>query len=144
MEVSMPILKYLCSTCGLKFSKRTSADTQTSTCSCGAIAQVETQGLSLGFTGSVSNSMKAQTTGLESFDLNFDRVVGEDSREKWEVIYQRRRDKWDLMAQHNAQGKDLIRMEDQTYKVIPDMSNALRSNRLTAMDTLKPSSSEEK
>ncbi len=139
----MPILKFLCSACGLKFSKRTSSNADTFSCVCGHSAKALGQGVSLGFAGNVTQSMKAQTTGIESFDLNFDRVVGEDAQSKWEVIYQRRRDKWDLMAQHNAQGKDLIRMEDQTYKVIPDMSDSLRSNRLTAMDTLKPSRTEE-
>jgi len=81
--------------------------------------------------------MKAQSTGLESFDLDYDRVIGEDAKEKWETIYQRRRDKWDLIEQHQVQGRDLVRMKDQTYSVQPQMSNALRENRVSSMETIK-------
>jgi len=94
-------------------------------------------GLSVGFSSKVSAEMKAQATGLESFDLDFDRVIGEDARQKWETIYERRRDKWDLIEQHKVEGRDLIRMKDQSYSVQPQMSSALRENRVSAMDTIK-------
>tara|TARA_B100000927_G_C16474392_1_gene472815 strand:- start:1936 stop:2241 length:306 start_codon:yes stop_codon:yes gene_type:complete len=95
----------------------------------------------VGFTGKVDQSMKAQTTGFESFDLDFDRVIGEDARQKWEQIYRRRRDKWDIIESNKVTGNDLIRMPDQTYEVLPDMGETLRTSRVTAMDNMKSSSS---
>ena len=96
---------------------------------------------SVGFTSKVDQTMKVQSSGVDSFDLDFDRVIGEDAQQKWEQIYRRRRDKWDLIESHNATGKDLIRMDDQTYQVLPEMGNNLRSSRVSAMDNIKSSSS---
>jgi len=82
-----------------------------------------------------------QTTGVDSFDLDFDRVIGEDARQKWEQIYQRRRDKWDLIEKHKVSGQDLIRMEDQTYEVLPEMGTNLRTSRMSAMENIKSENS---
>lgn len=134
----MPIIKFQCLSCGLLLSKRTARTTQSVKCDCGVEAfQKNTGGVSVGFNSSVDGSLKVQDTGMDSFDLDFDRVIGEDARQKWEQIYQRRRDKWDLMHKHNALGKDLIRMEDQTYEVLPEMGDTLRTSRVTAMDIIK-------
>lgn len=135
----MPIFKFVCPTCGLSSSKRASKDTSSVRCDCGSTAYLSDSagGLSVGFSSKVGESMKAQSTGLESFDLDYDRVIGEDAKEKWETIYQRRRDKWDLIEQHQVQGRDLVRMKDQTYSVQPQMSNALRENRVSSMETIK-------
>lgn len=136
----MPILKFQC-TCGLSLRKRVSKGTDSTKCDCGAQARV-VGGLSasVGFSSQVNQSMKAQTTGVESFDLDFDRVIGEDARQKWGEIYKRRRDKWDMIESNGVSGKELIRMNDQTYEVLPEMSQNLRSSRVSAMDNMKSSS----
>ena len=138
----MPILKFQCGSCGLSLRKRVRRGTDTIKCDCGDQARVEnTVSASVGFTGKVDQSMKAQTTGVESFDLDFDRVIGEDARQKWEQIYKRRRDKWDIIESNKVTGNDLTRMPDQTYEVLPDMGETLRTSRVTAMDNMKSSSS---
>ena len=72
----MPILKFQCGSCGLSSRKRVRRGTDTIKCDCGEQARVEsTISASVGFTGKVDQSMKAQTTGFESFDLDFDRVM---------------------------------------------------------------------
>lgn len=134
----MPILKFQCHSCGLLLTKRVSRAVQSLKCDCGEIALPKEGGaISVGFNSKVDESMKVQDTGIDSFDLDFDRVIGEDARQKWEQIYQRRRDKWDLIHKHNVLGKDLIRMEDQTYEVLPEMGDTLRTSRITAMDIIK-------
>lgn len=136
----MPILKFQCA-CGLSLRKRVSKDTESTKCECGRQARLAGgASASVGFSSQVDQSMKAQTTGVESFDLDFDRVMGEDARQKWEGIYKRRRDKWDMIESNGVTGNDLIRMEDQTYEVLPDMSQTLRSSRVSAMDNMKSSS----
>jgi len=139
----MPIVKFQCHSCGLLLTKRVSRSIQSLKCECGSDATLkEGNGLSVGFSSQVDNSMKVQDTGMDSFDLDFDRVIGEDARQKWEQIYQRRRDKWDLIHKHDVLGKDLIRMEDQTYEVLPEMGDTLRTSRVTAMDIIKRETSE--
>lgn len=134
----MPIMKFQCQSCGLLLSKRANRATESVKCDCGEIAFLKSEGgLSVGFSSKVGESMKAQDTGMDSFDLDFDRVIGEDAQQKWEQIYQRRRDKWDLIHKHQVLGRDLIRMEDQTYEVLPEMGDALRTSRVSAMDTIK-------
>ena len=138
----MPILKFQCSSCGLSSRKRVGKQKSEIKCDCGMQAQVvQCVSASVGFTSKVDQTMKVQSSGVDSFDLDFDRVIGEDAQQKWEQIYRRRRDKWDLIESHNVTGKDLIRMDDQTYQVLPEMGNNLRSSRVSAMDNIKSSSS---
>jgi hypothetical protein len=138
----MPILKFQCSSCGLSSRKRVGKQTNEIKCDCGMQAQVVlSASASVGFTSKVDQTMKVQSSGVDSFDLDFDRVIGEDAQQKWEQIYRRRRDKWDLIESHNVTGKDLIRMDDQTYQVLPEMGKNLRSSRVSAMDNIKSSSS---
>lgn len=141
----MPILKFQCTSCGLSLSKRVSKTINAIKCDCGKEARVASGvSASVGFTSQVDQTMKAQTTGVESFDLDFDRVIGEDARQKWEHIYKRRRDKWDLIEKNEVTGNDLIRMSDHTYEVLPEMSQNLRTSRVSAMDNMKSSSSTKK
>ena len=138
----MPILRFQCSSCGLALKKRVSRGTESTKCDCGQQAYIDGHiFMSVGFTSSVDQSMKVQTTGVDSFDLDFDRVIGEDARQKWEQIYRRRRDKWDLIEKHKVSGADLIRMEDQTYEVLPEMGTNLRTSRMNAMENIKSNNS---
>ena len=133
----MPVLRFQCNTCGLSFRKRTSRDTTQISCTCGEIAYAEGASVSVGFVSSVNQSMKTQETGIDSFDLEFDRVIGEDARQKWETIYQRRRDKWDIIQKNNVSGKEIVRMEDGSYDSVPEISSKIRTSRLSAMDKIK-------
>jgi len=131
----MPILSYQCHSCGLSQKKRTPKALESVTCVCGSLAlPAEVGEVSVGFTTSVVNKqglVKAQDSGMESFDLNYDRVIGEDAAEKWDVIYHRKRDKIDLLESSKGTSmKDVMRLPDGTYAVKPNDSVAFREERL--------------
>lgn len=139
----MPIIRYLCDSCGLSFRKR--SNKASATCDCGHTAQSEKGGLSVGFSSEVSGSIEVQTTGMESLDLDFDRVIGEDARQKWDMIYQRRKDKWDILNEHKgATGYDLVRDDDGSYLVHGEAGETLKDYRDGAMEIIKKTQTEAK
>ncbi len=139
----MPILSYQCHECGLSQKKRTSKEVQEIHCVCGGIAILEggTFSKSVGFSAGVKNDsglVKAQDSGMESFDLDYDRVIGEDAQEKWGVIYHRKRAKIDLVdSTQGASSKDVMKMPDGTYAVKPKESEAFRKERLRRLNLTK-------
>ena len=134
----MPILRFTCESCGLSFRKRASAETLQ--CDCGERARAEKTDLSVGFSADVSGSMQVQDTGMESMDLDFDRVIGEESRMKWEAIYERRKDKWDLINDNKgSNGYDLLREDDGSYLVNRQAGSVLKGHRDNAMEIIKES-----
>ena len=139
----MPILRFQCPSCGLSFKKRVSRSAEESECrSCGGPSFIEgSVKLSVGF-GSDVSGLKAQDTGMESLDLDYDRVVGEDARQKWDMIYQRRRDKWALINQNKGStGRDILRADDGSYLIHRHAGSVLEKNRNLAMDTIKSKTS---
>lgn len=131
----MPILKFQCQSCGLLFKRRTKK--QAEKCACGEIVSSAKGSLSVGFSSDVEG-MDVQDTGMDSFDLDYDRVIGEDARKKWDTIYQRRKDKWDLInSNKGVSGADILREDDGTYLIHSHAGEVLRSNRDQAMETIK-------
>jgi predicted nucleic acid-binding Zn-ribbon protein len=131
----MPILSFQCQKCGLSFKKRTKSSSHE--CECGNLVYANTGDLSVGFKSDVDSTM-AQDTGMESLDLNFDRVIGEDARQKWDAIYQRRKDKWDLLnANQGVDGSHILRTEDGNYVVNSNKSQSIKSQRDYGMDKIK-------
>lgn len=134
----MPILSYQCHDCGLSQKKRTSKEVQEIRCECGGSAMLEVGSLSIGFSSAVKNDsglVKAQDSGIESFDLDYDRVIGEDAQDKWSVIYYRKRAKIDLVdSTDGATSKDVMKMPDGTYAVKPNESEAFRKERLRRLN----------
>jgi hypothetical protein len=135
----MPIAKFQCHSCGLQFSSRVEKGISEKKCACGVVAPIlGGSSISVGFsTPKIEGALMAQSTGMDSLDLSYDRVIGEDARQKWETIYTRRRDKWDIINSQKVQGKDLVRMRDGTYEAKPELGKELRGGRLSAMDNLK-------
>lgn len=79
---------------------------------------------------------------MESLDLDYDRVVGEDAKKKWDMIYQRRRDKWALINQNKGStGRDILRADDGSYLIHRHAGSVLEKNRNLAMDTIKSNTS---
>ena len=136
----MPILKFQCHTCGLFQRKRVARQVKSIDCTCGETAFVEgtTPNMTVGFSANVEKSMKVQSSGMESFDLEFDRVIGEDSRDKWDTIYRRRRDKWDLIHKNEGtSGYDIMKMPDGHYETLPQKAKVFRDARQENMRKLK-------
>ena len=132
----MPIQTFQCESCGLRFRKRAKTDH----CKCDCGAQVHSaKRLSVGF-GSDVSGVQAQNTGMESLDLSYDRVVGEDARLKWETIYNRRKDKWDMVNDvKDSTGYDILREDDGTYTMNRQLGSVLKENRDYGMDMIKKS-----
>lgn len=109
-------------------------------CTCGSKSFLEstTPKSSVGFSANVESSMKVQSSGIESFDMSFDRVIGEESKQKWDTIYHRRKDKWDII--HNNEGTngyDIMRLPDGHYESLPKQAKMFRDARQENMSKLK-------
>ena len=143
----MPILKFQCTVCGLSQRKRVSRGTESISCTCGSTAFLNgSPNATVGFEANISNSLKVQDSGIESFDMDFDRVIGEDAQKKWEAIYQRRRDKWDIIHSNpGTDGFDLMKLPDGSYESIPTTAQVYRETRQDSMNklNLQQSSSKE-
>ena len=131
----MPILKFQCTTCGLSLRKRVTRGTDTISCACGESAFVDgSPNLTIGFQSPVGNSLKVQDSGIESFDMDYDRVIGEDAQAKWDLIYRRRRDKWDIIhSTPNSSGYDIMKLPDGTYESLPVPAKTYRGVRQDSM-----------
>jgi hypothetical protein len=142
----MPILKFQCTSCGFSQRKRVSRGTDNISCTCGESAFVNgSPNLSIGFSADVTNPLKVQDSGIESFDLDYDRVIGEDAKKKWDTIYRRRRDKWDLIHSNpNTDGFDIMKLPDGTYESLPDPAKTYRNSRQDSMKQLKSQRSSSK
>lgn len=143
----MPILKFQCHECGLSQRKRVSKGVENITCTCGSEALVEgsAPSSSIGFTAPIKNSMKVQDTGAESLDLDFDRVIGEDAKKKWDTIYRRHRDKVSLLEDSNGtKGDDIMRLPDGTYHMNPTTARAYREDREDGNNLLRSQRAKEK
>ena len=114
----MPILKFQCQSCGLLFKRRTK--NQTEKCTCGELVSPDKGDLSVGFSSDVQG-MDAQDTGMDSFDLDYDRVIGEDL----------------INANKGISGADILREDDGSYLIHSHAGEVLRSNRDQAMETIK-------
>jgi hypothetical protein len=62
--------------------------------------------------------MTPQNSGATSVDHDFDRVIGQDSFNRWNVINERRLRKHELMAQYNAEGDQIQKTPDGDYLVM--------------------------
>lgn len=134
----MPILKFQCTSCGFSQRKRVSRGTDMISCTCGESAFAEgSPNLTVGFQAEVTRSLQVQDSGMESFDMDYDRVIGEDAKAKWDLIYRRNRDKWDIVqSSQDTTGLDIMRLPDGTYESLPDPAKVYRETRQDSMNKL--------
>ena len=136
----MPILKFQCTSCGFSQRKRVSRSTDMVICtSCGESAYAEgSPNLTVGFQATVSTPMRVQDSGIESFDMDYDRVVGEDAQKKWDLIYKRNKDKWNIIhSSPNSTGLDIMKLPDGTYESLPEPAKVYRETRQDSMNKLE-------
>lgn len=141
----MPILKFQCQSCGLLQRKRVKIS-QPMECDCGGTTfpEGQTPTASVGFSSSVEGHMSVQASGIESFDMDFDRVIGQESTQKWDTIYRRQRDKWDLVQRsETANGYDIMRLPDGGYDSLPNQAEVFRRSRQENMNTLRTQETKE-
>jgi hypothetical protein len=113
----MPILKFQCRSCGLSFSKRVATDVNSQSCtSCGKEAFSALQGTkSIGYNAIQVEEVKPQSTGVESLDTNFERVLMQDSIRKWEIAKMRYKDKVKLLEETKGNPLDIVVGYDNEY-----------------------------
>ena len=134
----MPILTFQCYSCGLKTKQRVSAGTSSVSCSnCQQQAVTEATTSTMSYQAPV-NSVGLQNTGVEASDLDFDRVIAEDARKKWEQIYERRQAKWDIVdSNEGSKGSDLVRLPNGEYLLNRNISSELSTRRETTRDIME-------
>lgn len=114
----MPIFRFQCDACGANFPRRSSPDTASTPCECGAKAG-KVLPKTIGTTVDVSvGSITPGATGYSSLDYNFDRVVASDAKDKWGQIRKRVDDKKEIIAREGVTGFDIART-DEGYRVMP-------------------------
>lgn len=123
----MPMFSYLCLSCGLSFKKRAPRGTDTFKCECcGEQAQRE---LPTSFNSAVDlkvESTDPQNTG-SSLDYDYDTIIAEDSKNRWEAVHQRNMSKEEVLrANPNADRGSLSQNLDGTYRVMDSSERALK------------------
>ena len=59
-----------------------------------------------------------QNSGIQGLDAHIDRVIGQSSKQGWDVTERRVRDKQAVMAETGASGADLSKNPDGSYRVL--------------------------
>ena len=122
----MPIYQFQCRSCGLSFDKRWQYDEAkaqdfTLPCeSCGNPVRREMTPANFQFQHK-ANSALPQNTGVQSFDANYDRVIGSDAEQKWKLIQKRQEEKVALLRDNpNKSGKHIRRNIDNHYEIVSE------------------------
>jgi len=66
-----------------------------------------------------------QNTGIHDLDTHIDRVIGQSSRQGWDVAEGRKRQKEEVMAAEGVTGKDLSKRPDGSYGVLKPEERAV-------------------
>lgn len=114
----MPVYRFQCMECGLSFSARVASGVEKANCeACGKSASKD---LPRGFsssTGVSGGSIEAPPdSGFASHDYEVDRIVGQDSLNKWRDISKRQKEKLRVMKEHNVTGFDIRKTTDGSYR----------------------------
>jgi putative FmdB family regulatory protein len=114
----MPVYRFQCQECGLSFSARVAASVSDTKCeACGSNASK-----SLPRSFSISTSVSGGSldappaSGFASHDYEVDRIVGQDSLNKWRGIAKRQKEKLRVMNEHNVTGFDIRKTVDGSYR----------------------------
>mgnify|MGYP003141522282 CR=1 FL=1 len=122
----MPIYQFQCQSCGLSFDKRWAyaqakqQDFTTECASCGEKVKREMTPANFQFQGKADSALP-QNTGVQSFDTNYDRVIGSDAEQKWKIIQKRQEEKAALLRDNpDKSGKHIRRNIHNHYEVVSD------------------------
>jgi len=77
-----------------------------------------------------------QNTGVQSLDVDYDRVIGESALQGWTVQRERYRDKVETITQEpQIQGEDLSRNPDGSYRVLSENEKGIhqRANKINSL-----------
>ena len=117
----MPLYIFECQDCGCESEEVVSRKVKEIECpSCGGLSA---RALSRDVSSTCKNgnivTVTTQKTGIQDLDFDFDRVIGEDSRVKWDKINRRNAYKQSVLDESpGAESSDLSRNPDGTYVVM--------------------------
>jgi len=114
----MPVYRFQCMECGLSFSARVVSGVERTKCeACGKDASKNLPRSFSSSTGVSEGSLDAPpASGFASHDYEADRIVGQDSLNKWKGIAKRQKDKLRVMRENNVTGFDIRKTVDGSYR----------------------------
>ena len=142
----MAIYEYQCQ-CGIRFEAEAPMKDSLKPRSCpecGKLALRWVPGDVAGTFNVKTHGIAPQNTGVHSTDVNWDRIIGKDSEEKWVAIGRHLKDKEAFMRANKVSRNDLSRNPDGTYRVLRPEEKALHQRVIAineaAMKALRPPS----
>lgn len=146
----MPVYEYQCDACGLRFDKlrkMSESDAPQACLECGVAARKLVSVVNHAFVhpASQTRGMAPPNTGT-SDDWNYDKAIGRDAAQKWELIRQRVDHKRKVIADNpGSTGYDLSRKNDGTYRVMrPEERAASEAGRAIGAEVQRAIQAEKK
>lgn len=120
----MPLYAFQCE-CGLQFEAQASMRDHMKPMACPSCTALAPRMIPEDVTGAFNQVVTGpvpQNTGVHDLDTHIDRVIGQSSKQGWEVAQQRVATKRQVLDHHpETSGKALSRNPDGTYRVMtPD------------------------
>jgi putative FmdB family regulatory protein len=116
----MPLYEYQCA-CGVQFDGRASIADRRKPKPCPECQQDAPPVPPSTVSGHFSKTVDGpgpQNTGITGLDAHIDRVIGQSSKQGWDVAEGRKREKEEVMADTGATGHDLSKNLDGSYRVL--------------------------
>lgn len=119
----MPLYRYQCEECGLRFEARADATNGTdpfACLDCGTLAnRVVPETMNSTYNPTGDGTIRPQNTGVNSYDANVDRVIGSHAKESYEHISKRHARKREIIRDNpGISGHDLSRTDDNDYRIL--------------------------
>jgi putative FmdB family regulatory protein len=135
----MPRYAYQCRSCGVEFETSSNMAARKEPKPCPACSTSAPRKVPDDVSGTFNQAAQGpgpQNTGVSSFDLHVDRVVGQHAKQGWIVEEQRRAEKRRVLQNNpSAKSEDLSMNPDGTYRVRAQEEKAVHE-RAVAINTM--------
>ena len=143
----MPVYKFQCFECGLRFDARTSMESSTKDRTCPGCSEMAKRLMPESASGHFNQKVNGpvpQNTGIHDLDTHIDRVIGQSAAQGWGVAEERVADKRRVLADNpTATGHDLSRIPEGGYEVLAPEERGVY-DRAQAINSLAMSSFSER
>jgi putative FmdB family regulatory protein len=114
----MPIYEYLCENCAVKFEKLVQLVGDGAQQPCPSCKEPVGQVPSVVSPTFIGDKTPQTVSGLSSLDNNLDRLVGEDSYNKWLIISEREKQKLSILNSNEGLTRADLRSDNGKYQVM--------------------------
>lgn len=119
----MPLYRYQCDECGLRFDARVSTAHSTDPYPCLGCQTLANRLVPETMTSTYNpkgdGTIRPQNTGVNSYDANVDRVIGDHAKGSYEQISKRHARKREIIRDNpGISGHDLSRTDDNDYRIL--------------------------